>query len=314
MPKRNHFISQLAHVELLSPKPEESVKFFREVLGLEESGRMGQSVYMRAWGEFFHHSLKITEAKTNGVGHIGWRAESDEDLLDAVQYIESMGCGKGWIDGDLGHGKAYQYYSPDGHLEEIFWEVELAEIPSHLKSKWRSRPQKNPSRGASVRRLDHITLWTSDVTRHTNFYKELGFKHNEGIVIPNGTEVGSLLAVSSLSHEIALFADFKKEHGPLNHLCYAVENRDQVLETADYVVDNGYRLEMKPFKHAVGEAFTTYAIEPGGNRIEIYGGSPLYFAPDYGPKMWKVEENPNDAWDEVNIFESKQFDSIREKA
>jgi hypothetical protein len=30
--------------------------------------------------------------------------------------------------------------------------------------------------------------------------------------------------------------------------------------------------------------------------------------------MWKVEENPNDAWDEVNIFESAQFDSIKEKA
>jgi catechol 2,3-dioxygenase len=33
MSKRNHFISQLAHVELLSPKPEESVKFFKDVLG-----------------------------------------------------------------------------------------------------------------------------------------------------------------------------------------------------------------------------------------------------------------------------------------
>ena len=315
MPRRNHFISQLAHVEIYSPVVEESVKFFRDILGLEESGRAGQSVYMRAWGEFFHHSLKITEGKTHGLGHIGWRAESDEDLIDAVEFIEAKGWGKGWIDGDLGHGRAYQFLSPDGHLEEIFWEVDLAEIPEEKKSKWRSRPQKNPSRGASVRRLDHVTLWSSDVTRHNKYYQDLGFKYNEGVVLPNGTEVGSILAVSSLNHEIAMFADFKGQNGNLNHVCYAVENRDQVLETADYVIDNGYKLEQKPFKHALGEAFTTYAIEPGGNRIEIYGGSPLYFAPDYGPKLWPVEENPNDAWSEFNIFtESPEFDGLKEKA
>ncbi|MBM7652413.1 VOC family protein [Neobacillus cucumis] len=121
MPKRNHFISQLAHVvEIFSPKPEESVKFFKGVLGLEESGRIGQSVYLRAWGEFFHHSLKVTEAKTNGLGHIGWRAESDEDLLDAVEYINSTGSGKGWIDGDLGHGKDFQFYHLMGIWKKSF--------------------------------------------------------------------------------------------------------------------------------------------------------------------------------------------------
>ncbi|MDT8860192.1 VOC family protein [Alkalihalobacillus sp. MEB130] len=315
MPKRNHFISQLAHLEIYSPKLEESVKFFHDILGLEESGRLGNSVYMRAWGEFFHHSLKITEGPTHGLGHIGWRAESEEDLLEAVEFIESKGYGKGWIEGDLGHGRAYQFLSPEGHLEEIFWEVDLAVIPEDKQSKWRSRPQKNPSRGASVRRLDHVTLWSSDVSRHNQYYQELGFKYNEGVVLPDGKEVGSILAVSSLNHEVAMFADPTKKNGNLNHICYAVENRDQVLETADYVVDNGYRLEMKPFKHALGEAFTTYAIEPGGNRVEIYGGSPLYFAPDYGPKLWPVAENPNDAWSEYNIFmESSEFDNIHEKA
>jgi len=127
--KRPHYISQLGHVELLTPKPEETLKFFEDTVGLEVSDRQGQSVYLRAWGEFHHHSLKITEAKTDGLGHIGWRAQSNEDLMDAVQFIESLGCGEGWIEGDLGHGKAYQYRSPGGHLEEIFWDVEKAQIP-----------------------------------------------------------------------------------------------------------------------------------------------------------------------------------------
>ena len=54
-------IAHLAHVEVITPKPEQSAAFFKNVLGLEESGRTGQSVYFRGWGEFFHHSLQLTE-------------------------------------------------------------------------------------------------------------------------------------------------------------------------------------------------------------------------------------------------------------
>ena len=37
---------QLAHVELINPDPEGSARFFHDVLGLEESGRDGRSIYL----------------------------------------------------------------------------------------------------------------------------------------------------------------------------------------------------------------------------------------------------------------------------
>jgi catechol 2,3-dioxygenase len=60
-PMSKHLLSQLAHVEILSPRPAETVAFLEQQLGLEISERSGQSVYMRGWGEFFHHSLKVHE-------------------------------------------------------------------------------------------------------------------------------------------------------------------------------------------------------------------------------------------------------------
>ena len=33
------------------------------MLGLEESGRDGGSVFLRGWGEHFHHSLELIEGK-----------------------------------------------------------------------------------------------------------------------------------------------------------------------------------------------------------------------------------------------------------
>src|SRR3954468_20425802 len=46
----SRLIAHLAHVEVLTPTPDPSLAFYRDVLGLEESGRAGQSVYLRGWG------------------------------------------------------------------------------------------------------------------------------------------------------------------------------------------------------------------------------------------------------------------------
>jgi catechol 2,3-dioxygenase-like lactoylglutathione lyase family enzyme len=71
-------IAQLAHAEVITPKPEKSAAFFKNVLGLEESGRAGQSIYFRGWGEFFHHSLQLTEGQAPAIGHTGWRRAAQD--------------------------------------------------------------------------------------------------------------------------------------------------------------------------------------------------------------------------------------------
>src|SRR5262249_53099374 len=131
---RKHFISHLAHAEIITPKLEESVKFFKEVMGLEESGREGQSVYLRCWGDYYHHSLVLTEGPQPALGHIGWRTHGPEELESAVQQIEATGQGEGWHEHTPGHGRAYHFRGPGGHLNEIFWEVERYVAPPELHS------------------------------------------------------------------------------------------------------------------------------------------------------------------------------------
>src|SRR3954447_10134066 len=60
-------LSQLAHVELVSPKPQETVDWMIDVLGLEETAREGQSVYLRGWAEWLHSSLVVTEGERSEV-------------------------------------------------------------------------------------------------------------------------------------------------------------------------------------------------------------------------------------------------------
>src|SRR5699024_536089 len=117
-------VAQLAHVELLTTKLNESLWFFKEVLGLEEVERSGNSISMRAYEDFYHHSLKLTEADEPGLGHMAWRTSSEEVLEICAKELEEAGVGLAWIDGDIGHGRAYRFQTPDGHQGEILWDVD----------------------------------------------------------------------------------------------------------------------------------------------------------------------------------------------
>ena len=58
-------IAHLAHLEILTPKFEESRNFFVNVLGMTQSAEKGDSVYLRGWDDYELYSLKLTASKTS---------------------------------------------------------------------------------------------------------------------------------------------------------------------------------------------------------------------------------------------------------
>ena len=119
-----HDIAHLAHVELLTPRLDESLRFFLDVMGMQETARVGDSVYLRGWDDYEHHSLKLSASKKPGIGHFAFRATSPAALKRRADALEATGLGVGWTDGDVGHGPAYLARDPDGHQIEIYYETE----------------------------------------------------------------------------------------------------------------------------------------------------------------------------------------------
>lgn len=68
-------LAHLGHMELLTPKPDESLKFFVDVMGMTVSGQKGESVYLRGWDDYERYSLKLTASKTSGMEHMALRAQ-----------------------------------------------------------------------------------------------------------------------------------------------------------------------------------------------------------------------------------------------
>lgn len=284
-------VHQLAHVEILTPKPEATLRFFRDLLGMEVTTQQGQSVYLRAYEDWYHHTLKITEAKEPGLGHVAWRTSSPQALERRVKALEASGLGKGWHDGDLGHGPAYRFTTPDGHPMEILWEVKYYQAPPEMKSPLLNRPQKRPLRGVPVRRLDHVNLLASDVTPNKEFMMEyLGFRLREHIVLNEGTEAGAWISVSPLVHEIAFMRDGLGAKGRLHHVCYWYGYPQHLNDLADVFREEGITIEAGPGKHGISQAMFMYVLEPGGNRVELFGDPGyLIFDPDWKPIRWTEE-------------------------
>jgi len=205
--------------------------------------------------------------------------------------LEASGLGKGWIDGDLGHGPAYRFTTPDGHPMEILWEVAYYEPPEDKKSPLLNRPQKRPLRGVPVRRLDHVNLLASDVTVNKGFMMEhLGFRLREHIVLKDGTEAGAWISVSPLVHEIAFMRDGKGAKGRLHHICYWYGYPHDLNILADVFREVGIKIEAGPGKHGISQAMFMYVLEPGGNRVELFGDPGyLIFDPAWKPIKWTEE-------------------------
>ena len=249
MAKNPHYLSQLAHIELYTAQLEETVKFFTDIIGLDVTGQEGDSVYLRAWGDYFHHTLKLTQSEKIGMGHLAWRADSAEALEDAAKYLESIGAGIGWYEGDLGHGKAYRFNSPDGHIHEIFWDVVWLNEKGKNGSVYTDRYASNRRIGVNVRRFDHVTYMVSKFkyAEEKAFWQGMGLKNPDEVRLNDEIPpVGGLWTIGNLSHDIAVFTDpnLDPNEGVLNHICYNLDSREEVLLGIDYIIEKGHKSVM----------------------------------------------------------------------
>ena len=292
-------VAHLGHVELLTDKPEASLDFFTRVFGLTESGREGDSVYLRAYDDYEFHTLKLTASNTTGVRHVAYRASSPQALQRRVAAIEQLGFGDGWSDGDLGHGPAYRFRDPDDHTFELYYETRRYEPPIAERPALKNQAQKYHGRGVATRRLDHVNLLAQDVAAIRDVLpRALGSRVTEQIVLDDGTVGGCWFTVNNKSYDIAYARDLTGARGRFHHLTYAVDQREHILQAADIFLENGVHIETGPHKHAIQQTFFLYVLEPAGNRVEIANaGARLILAPDWQTVTWtEAERKKGQAW------------------
>ncbi len=292
------YIAHLGPVEMFTPKAQESLDFFVDIMGMEIQHRDGQSVYLRGWGDYHPWSLKLTEARTNGMGALGFRAWNQEALERRVEAVEAWGLGQGWNDGDYARGPSYRFADPSGHVFELYYEAERYVAPDHLKPSLKNVPQRLTGRGIGVKRMDHINLLASDPSANRRFAMEaLTYRLYEQVILDSGVEAGAWMSVSMAAHELIYTHDAKDLDGRLHHVAFWVDTPQELLRAADLWLDNGVFIEASPAKHAVANGLFLYGYEPGGNRVEVTTGGYFVFDPDQPAVQWtEAERKLGQAW------------------
>jgi catechol 2,3-dioxygenase len=288
-------IAKLGHVALVTPDLDGSVWFFRDVLGLEQTDKRGDTVFLRAWGELEHHSLSLTAGAEAVVEHIGWRTTRPEDVgaFAAALGAQDVDVRHLEPDEELGQGDAIRFHLPaGGHPFELYYDIEKPTPPGDTRARLMSRLRSGAHR-VSPRRLDHVNIWTDHVGKSERWLADtLGFRTHEVIRAGGGDLIATFMAVTSLSHDIAIFADLGGGRANrFHHLAYYLDNREDVLRGTDLLAEHGVAIEFGPVHHGIGQSLTVYARDPSsGHRVELCAGGFHVYEPDWEPLVWGEDD------------------------
>ncbi len=296
---RRRDLAHVGAVELLTQVPDQTADFFVRLLGMTEVGCEGDSTYLHAWDDYQGFTVKVRESPTSGIGRTWLRAAGPEELARCVALIEESGLGIGWTEGERGVGSTYLFDDPDGHGYGIYWDTDWYEAPPDDRPALKNQAAPFPGRGANVRRLDHVNYLAADVPSTSRFVAEvLGAGMSEQILLDDGTPAAVWYHFGEKSYDLVYTGDWTGTRGRLHHVAFAVDQREDILRTADVMLEAGIHIETGPHKHTIQQTFFLYVWEPGGNRIEICNaGARLLLAPDWKPISWsQAERAKGQAW------------------
>lgn len=287
-------IAKLGHVALVSADLEKSLWFFKDVIGLEETVEVDGVHYLRAWGDFEHHTMSITAGPESRIDHISWKAKRPEDvnnfailLRDAGVDVEEVEAGR-----ETGQGNAIRFELPSQHTFEIYFDMDKPVPDLHRRAVLKNQTYKAWAKGISPRRIDHVNIATNmDSKVVTDFLSEkLGFKMREYLVDPDDNQISGWMSVTQLVHDLAVMSVPTAETSDLHHFSYWLDNAQDILRAADILREQGVDF-VGPGKHGISQAMYIYVEDPGsGARLEIFSNGYQIFEPDWEPVKWTFEE------------------------
>ena len=280
-------VLRLGRVELKVLDLEKSVDYYTNVIGLEETGRLENSVYLKAWDEYDHHSIILTKSNTAGLAHMAFKVETIDDLAYFEKKVEEFGCATTRISSHarLAEGEAVHFILPTGHHCELYHEVGFLGTSVGTRN---PHPWPLGTKGIAPHRLDHLLLTGDDLKTVTRFFVEaLDFKQSERIVTEGEEDLlGSFLFTSNKSHDIAFV---KGPDAKLHHAAFHVDSLHDVFKAADLLSMHKVPFDVTPTRHGISRGQTIYFFDPSGNRNEAFAGGYMSFA-DMPTITWDASE------------------------
>ena len=278
------------HAQVRVLNLEESVRFYRDVLGLVETGRDAQGrVYFKCWDERDHSSYVIREADSAGLDFFAFKVLDKATLEKLDADLQAYGLKTERIPAGemLATGERVRFELPSGHVMELYAEKTAVGNGLGVVNPAPWGPQRE--HGIGPVRLDHALLYGPNVAEVQKIFTEvLGFYLVERVLTPDGENNAAIwLSCSHKVHDIA-FAEYP-EKGKLHHCSFLMETWEQVLRAGDIMSMNKVAVDIGPTRHGVTRGCTIYAWDPSGNRFETFMGGYQPYPDNTEPLTWTFD-------------------------
>jgi catechol 2,3-dioxygenase len=274
-------VVRASHVEMGVRDIDRARAFYVDCLGLVETTREPDALYLRGVEERNHHSIVLRQAAEPEIRALGFKVASDADLDLAVAWFEERKLPVAFP--DVPHqSRTLRTEDPFGMPLEFYVRMDL--VPSLLQ-------RYACHRGARIQRIDHLNCFTPDVQTSYDFFTRLGFRLTE--YTETDGDDAKLWAVwlhrKGNVHDLA----FTNGFGPrLHHIGLWTAGAADILHICDVMATSGWlaNMERGPGRHGISNAFFLYIRDPDGHRVELFASDYLTVDPDLEPIRWSLQD------------------------
>ncbi|MBW8857728.1 MAG: VOC family protein, partial [Bradyrhizobium sp.] len=118
-------VSKLGHVALATPDPRAASEFYANMMGLRVSDWIeDRFVFMRSG--FEHHTLNFARAPVRGLHHVAFELRGAAHMHEACDHLARHKLPVLWgpVRHGPGHNTAIYHRNPDGHVVELFFDLD----------------------------------------------------------------------------------------------------------------------------------------------------------------------------------------------
>ena len=273
-------IIRCSHVEYGVTDLEASRKFYVDILGLIETEKTEDAVYLNCLEERQHHSYILKKTKTASVLAVSFKVAFEKDLDVLKAHLDNINVTNKWV----------KKYAEDRTLRVVVPQGFILEFYARMKKVEHKLRKYGEYKGMQPQRFDHFNIFTPNAQETYEFFvKELGFRLTEYTTTEEGEMWAAWMHRKGTVHDMAL----TNGDGPrLHHSAIWVPTALNIIHLLDVMATTGYykNIERGPGRHGVSNAFFLYILDPDGHRIEIYTCDYLTVDPDLEPLGWDLSD------------------------
>jgi catechol 2,3-dioxygenase len=279
-------LQRLAHVDITVTDLDLATAYYTEVIGLLETERDEDSVYLKCWDEPNHHSLRLTYGPRVGFDQMSFKVEREDDLAEFERKVSQYGfpverVSKGE---SIGQGESIRFETPSGQTMELVHDLEMI---GRATAPINPNPFVEGLRGIAPPRLDHVLVTAEEVGDSAKFYEDVfGFRTTEQLLDGQGHQSAVWMEVSHSPHDLAIVTG---QNGGLHHFAWWLDDWDHVRRSADVLAYNGIQIDVGPTRHGITRGNTIYFFDPLGTRNEVFTGG-YRPDPDFPTITWTEDQ------------------------